>query len=99
MDWWRESWPGWSRRWYGAVARVVLGAVGVVAAAGLVLLAQFGATFKRTVPEWDAEAVTFLILGLILGAASVWAAWRPSRASLSAFVTVVVGVVLAGAIL
>lgn len=93
---WLELWPAWSNRWYGWVGRVFIGSVGGGLGLLLVVLADFGATYKKDVPEWGLEEVTFLVFGLAIVSASIWVLFRPARASIALLAVAVVGVFVAG---
>jgi hypothetical protein len=74
--------------------RVVMALVGVLFGVLLVVLAFFGATFKKSVAEWDAKSLTLLALGVGLGGTVVWAAVRPSRRSLGVLAAWAMAIVL-----
>lgn len=53
-------------RWYGWLARLLIGLSGILLGALLVLVATFGASFKRDMPDWGAKEVVFLCFGLVI---------------------------------
>lgn len=93
---WLVPWPSWSGRWFGWLARSVIGFLGILFGASLVVLANFGATYKKTVPEWGAEELVFLSWGLVVLGTSLWVFARPSKVSWSVFVLSVIGTLLTG---
>lgn len=72
-------WPAWMDRWYGIVLRLIVGVGGVLVGLGLLWLANFGASFKRDVPQWDLESVLILLAGLVPIGSSLVAAFRRSK--------------------
>lgn len=93
---WTRLWPSWVSRWYGIVLRVLVGVLGMLAGLGLIWLAGFAATFKKTQPEWDGEALTVLFLGMVTVVVAIALAVRPSRltfvlAALTALAIPIVG--------
>ena len=72
-----SRWDRWTRRRTGIAGRVVFGVLGTALGPFLVWLSWFGASFKKTEPEWDAEALVALVLGLLVIASTVLAAIRP----------------------
>lgn len=80
---WTETWPRWSDKPSGIIVRIVGALSGLTLGGILVFLAYFGATFKKTVPDWNAENLAILGAGVTVAVA--WAGWalRPSRLTLA----------------
>lgn len=96
---WTDTWPAWSRRWFGIALRVFAGVLGTLAGVVLIVLANFGATFKKSQPEWDAESLAILFLGLATIAVAVAVTIRPSRLTVTLAVLTVFAIPLVGSII
>lgn len=96
MTTWFVTWPRWSGRWFGWLLRLMIGAAGFLFGALLVWVADFGASFKQTTPEWGFEEMAILVAGLANMFASIWVLARPSKASITLLAVSVVGTLLLG---
>lgn len=79
--------------------RVLVGALGILAGLGLIWLAGFAATFKKTQAEWDGEALTILFLGVAIVVVALALAVRPSRLTISLAAFTAVAIPVVGAII
>lgn len=89
MNGWLDPWPTWCGRWFGWALRAALGLGGSLLGAFLILIANVGAGFMRTDPQWDTEAVLILVSGIAMLMASVWVVARPSKASSATYAAAV----------
>lgn len=91
MSTWLELWPHWAGRWFGWLIRSVVGLIGVLFGAFLILIANFAVGFKAT-PEWGGEHIVILVFGLVIVGASAWVFARPSKTSLTLLTLALAGV-------
>ncbi len=96
---WTDPWPAWSRRWFGIALRVLAGGLGTFVGLALIMLANFGATFKKDQPEWDGESLTILFLGLATILTAIAVAVRPSRLTVAFALVTAVAIPLVGSII
>lgn len=96
---WTEPWPGWAPKWYGIALRAVLGLLGTLVGLGLVVLANFGATYKKSPPEWNGENVTVLLLGTATIVVGLAVATKPSRLSVAVTALTAVSIPIVGLII
>jgi len=92
-------WEKWTRHPVGVTLRVVLALAGVALASLLIWLANFAASYKKTPSVWDGEALTVLTVGLMVGAAALLAAFRPSKRNTVLATIAFFAVPVAGAII
>ncbi len=89
-----EPWPAWVARRVGVSVRVVGGLVMLAFGGFLVSAGNFAATYKRTPPVWEAEAIALVVAGLAVALAGLVWAMLPSRFSLFLAVGVVAATLL-----
>jgi hypothetical protein len=84
-----EPWPAWVDRPVGVVLRIV-GALSALAFGGLlVVLGNFGASYKQTSAIWDAQAIALVVAGVVIALAGLVWAFKPSRLTMGVAVAVV----------
>lgn len=94
-----SNWDRWMNSKRGFVLRALFGLSGSLLGLALIWVAWFGASFKRTNPEWDGEVTALLILGVAVILASLHAAVRPSVRNAVVAAVVIALVPVAGGIL
>ncbi len=78
-----KPWPSWAGRWYGIVLRLLVAIWGVLLGLYLILAGYYTAVdWKTGESNWTAEAVFFIVAGIILTGYSLWGAIKPSKLSL-----------------
>lgn len=78
---WTDHWPSWTSTGWGKATRVLMALTGILGGAFAILMAFFGATFKKYSAEWNLEYISLLVMGGLLALISTWAAIRPTRMS------------------
>ena len=94
-----SRWDPWTRRPTGLAMRVMFGGLGTVLGLTLVWASWFGASFKKSEPQWDLETRVALVLGLLVVGSTVLAAFRPTKRNALMGLLVIALVPVAGSLL
>lgn len=91
-----QPWPGWVNKPVGVIFRIIGGLTGLTYGGLLAFWGYFGATFKKTPPQWKAEYVAMVAVGALVALGGMVWGVRPSKLTMWLAIGAVVASLVVG---